>query len=149
MPSSVFPAPFREKMLKKHRPRAIQRLRRRRHLVFEPLEDRRVLASIAGQVVYDFDGDAILEEHEPGLPGWQIYADNNNNEQYDDGEPTALTDVNGEYELADLSVGFYTLRRVPQAGWQQTYPPGVGKHTVNIRNSTQEVLGVDSDFQRL
>jgi VCBS repeat-containing protein len=136
-------------MLKKHRPRAIQRLRRQRHLVFESLEDRRVLASIVGQVVCDFDGDAILEEHEPGLSGWQIYADNNNNEQFDDGEPTALTDANGEYELADLSVGFYTLRRVPQAGWQQTYPAGVGKHTVNIRNSTQEVLGVDFAQQRL
>ena len=149
MPSSAFPAPFREKMSKKHRQRAIQRLRRQRHLVFESLEDRRVLASIAGQVVFDFDGDAILEQHEPGLPGWQIYIDSNNNEQYDDGEPTALTDANGEYELDNLSVGFYTLRRVPQAGWQQTYPSGIGKHTVNIRNATQEVLGVNFAQQRL
>ena len=75
--------------------------------------------------------------------------DSNNNEQFDDGEPTALTDANGEYELDNLSVGFYTLRRVPQAGWQQTFPPGIGKHTVNIRNATQEVLGVNFAQQRL
>ncbi len=117
--------------------------------MFEPLEDRRVLASIAGQVVYDFDGDALLEQHEPGLSGWQVYIDNNNNEQFDDGEPAALTDANGQYKLDNLSVGFYTLRRVPQAGWQQTFPSGIGKHTVNIRNATQEVLGVNFAQQRL
>ena len=89
MPSSVFPVTSREKMPKKHRQRAIQRLRRRRHLGFESLEDRRLLASIAGQVVYDLDGDGLLEQHEPGLPNWQIYIDNNNNEQFDDGEPSA------------------------------------------------------------
>jgi len=136
-------------MPRKHRQRVIQRLRRQRRLVFESLEDRRVLASISGQVVFDFDGDAIMESHEPGLPGWQIYIDGNNNEQYDDGELAAVTDANGEYELTDLPVGFYTLRRVPQAGWQQTFPSGIGKHTVNIRNATQEVTGIDFAQQRL
>ena len=149
MSSPAFPAPSQDRKTRKHRQRAIQRLRRQRQLVFESLEDRRVLASISGQVVFDFDGDAVLEQHEPGLPGWQIYVDSNNNEQYDDGELTAVTDANGEYELSDLPVGFYTLRRVPQAGWQQTFPSGIGKHTVNIRNATQEVAGIDFAQQRL
>jgi len=149
MPLSAFSTPFREKSPQQRRQRNVQRLRRRRQLKFEALEDRRLLASIAGQVVYDFDGDAILDEHEPGLPNWQIYIDTNNNELFDEGEPLAVTDANGEYQLDNLDPGFYTLRRVPQPGWQQTFPPGIGKHTINIRNVTQETVGVNFAQQRL
>ncbi len=60
-----------------------------------------------------------------------------------------MTDANGGYKLDDLAAGFYTLRRVPQAGWQQTFPPGSGKHTVNIRNAKQEMLGINFAQQRL
>ncbi len=116
---------------------------------FEALESRRVLASIAGQLVYDLDGDGALEAYEPGLPNWEIYIDANNNEQWDDGETKVTTDANGEYTLDDLAPGFYTLRRVPQTGWQQTFPPGVGKHTINIRNATQEIAGINFAEQRL
>mgnify|MGYP000909214944 FL=1 len=148
MPASVFPVPLCGKKQRK-RLRSGRRRQRRRQLGFETLELRRVLASIAGQVVYDLDGDGALETYEPGLPDWQIYIDTNNNEQYDEGEPTVLTDANGEYQLGDLAPGFYTLRRVPQAGWQQTFPGGIGKHTVNLRNATQEIVGIDFAQQRL
>ncbi len=100
-------------------------------------------------MVYDLDGDGALEAYEPGLPDWEIYIDANNNEQWDDGETKVPTDANGEYQLDDLAPGFYTLRRVPQAGWQQTFPGGVGKHTINIRNATQEIVGINFAEQRL
>jgi len=100
-------------------------------------------------MVYDLDGDGALETYEPGLPNWEIYIDTNNNEQWDDGETKVPTDANGQYELEDLAPGFYTLRRVPQAGWQQTFPSGVGKHTVSIRNATQEIVGINFAEQRL
>ena len=38
------------------------------------------------------------------------------------GEPSALTDVNGEYVIGALSAGTYTVAEVLQDGWQQTFP---------------------------
>lgn len=149
MTAPAFPAPSRGRTLKERRKRSLQHRRWRRHLGFEPLEDRRVLASIAGQLVYDFDGDGLPEQYEPGQPDWQIYIDENGNGQFDVSEPSALTDVNGEYLLDDLSPGFYTLRRVPQSGWKQTFPPEPGKITVNIRNFTQEITGINFAEQKL
>lgn len=151
MPLSAFASSFRNKKSPRQlrRLRNLQRLRRRRQLGFEPLEERRLLASIAGQVVYDFDGDALLDPHEPGLPNWHIYIDSNNNESFEEGEPWTVTDANGEYLLDGLDPGFYTLRRIPQAGWEQTFPSGTGKHTINIRNVTQEVVGINFAQQRL
>lgn len=149
MTAPAFPALCRGKTSRKRRKRSLQRQHWRRHLRFEPLEDRRVLASIAGQLVYDFDGNGVANPYEPGQPDWRIYIDENGNGQFDADEPSALTDANGQYLLDDLSPGFYTLRRVPQSGWEQTFPPEPGKLTVNIRNFTQEVAGINFAEQRL
>lgn len=150
MPLSAFSTPFRQTSSPQlRRQRSLQRQRRRRQLRFEPLEDRRLLASVAGQVVYDFDGDELLDPHEPGLPNWHIYADINNNEVFDESEPLAISDAQGAYQLDGLDPGFYTLRRIPQPGWQQTFPPGIGKHTINIRNVTQEVVDINFAQQRM
>lgn len=149
MPASAFPVSCRGKNTKDRRATAKRLRRLRRQLAFEALEARRVLASISGQLVYDFDGNGALDAYEAGLPGWQIYIDSNNNEQLDVDEPTERTDANGEYTFDDLASGFYTLRLVQQNGWQQTFPSGVGKHTVSIRNVTQEVVGINFAEQRL
>ena len=149
MPAFAFPAPSRGKNPKNRRSRCRRAGIGEGNWASRRLESRRVLASIAGQLVYDFDGDGALETYEPGLPNWQIYIDGNNNEQYDEGETNVLTDADGQYKLDALNPGFYTLRSVSQPGWQQTFPPGVGKHTINIRNATQEIVGINFAEQRM
>ena len=122
--------------------------RRRRKLLFEHLETRRVLATVSGHIAYDFDADGQLEAIEPGLENWLIYVDDNNdlafnytdnnaNQQFDDGiddalEPYDLSGPDGSYSLTDLPAGPHAIAQVNQTGWQQTFPPGTGRHTVVV-----------------
>jgi subtilisin family serine protease len=92
----------------------------------------------------DIDGDGTQDEDEPGLEGWTIYLDDNQNGQLDVGEESTLTDANGEYALTNLAAGTYTVAEVQQSGWQQTYPssplPNGNFETGNFTN--WETIGV-------
>ncbi|MFV2065380.1 MAG: FG-GAP-like repeat-containing protein [Pirellulales bacterium] len=77
---------------------------------------------IHGRKWLDANGDSEPGRDEPGLPGWRIYLDLNNNGQFDDGEPTTTTDQDGSYWFMDLPPGSYTVAEVPQPGWIQTFP---------------------------
>lgn len=90
----------------------------------------------------DLNGDRI-NAGEPGLAGWTIYLDLNNNSKLDSGEPSTTTDVNGNYTFTGLSAGTYTVAEVQQRGWRQTFPgtfingSGTGG---NILVSTNETI---------
>jgi hypothetical protein len=79
-------------------------------------------ASIRGQKWNDLDGDGVKEEGEPGLAGWTIFIDANENGQFDDGEQFTTTDPNGDYELNGLAPGAYVIAEVQQPGWVATTP---------------------------
>jgi len=81
-----------------------------------------VLASISGKVFKDANGDRIKQSAEPGLAGWTVYADLNRNGKLDAGEPTALTDSLGRYNISGLAAGGFTVRIVPKTGYRQTAP---------------------------
>ncbi|MCA9166756.1 MAG: VCBS repeat-containing protein [Planctomycetales bacterium] len=70
----------------------------------------------------DENGNGRWDDNEPGLPGWQIYLDLNNNRQLDPNEPSTITDERGGYWFMDLPPGTYTVGEVLQSGWEQTYP---------------------------
>ncbi len=38
------------------------------------------------------------------------------------GDPSDQTDANGQYDIASIAPGYYTIREVPVSGWLQTYP---------------------------
>ncbi|WP_421656267.1 FG-GAP-like repeat-containing protein [Leptothermofonsia sp. ETS-13] len=78
--------------------------------------------SLQGRKWSDLDGDRISDPGEPGLPGWTIYLDLNQNGILDTGEPSTQTDANGNYTFTNLTAGTYTVAEVPQSGWQQTFP---------------------------
>jgi len=80
------------------------------------------VGEIRGSKYFDRDGDGIWDPEEEGLEGWQIYLDENLNGRWDDGEPTTLTDVNGEYAFTGLAPGIYTVAEAARDDWVQTYP---------------------------
>ena len=86
-----------------------------------------------GVVFVDTDGDAVLDQDEPGLAGVTIYVDLNNNDTLDADEPTALSGPDGSYTIVfqDLEAGSYTLRQVADAALTTTFPTG-GEHTVSF-----------------
>src|SRR5262249_43663210 len=60
---------------------------------------------------------------EPGLPGWLVYLDENQNGQRDSGEPFTTTDADGHYAFTNLAPGTYRVAEELQSGWVQTAPP--------------------------
>ena len=82
----------------------------------------RIGRSINGHKFNDINADGIWDSGEPGLQGWRIFADLNNNYLFDIDEPNDITDADGAYSLQDLDPGTYIIAEVNQPGWQQTFP---------------------------
>lgn len=91
-------------------PRRESSRKRRRWLRFELLDERRVLASITGQVFLDADQSLRKDDGEVGLESRVVFIDLDGDNQVELGEPIALTDSSGRFEFADLPFGDYTVR---------------------------------------
>ncbi|MBO9325948.1 MAG: hypothetical protein J7463_11310, partial [Roseiflexus sp.] len=81
-------------------------------------------AGLGDRVWLDRDGDGAQEPGEPGIGGVTVYLDLNNNGVRDIGEPTAVTDTNGQYFFGGLAGGTYTVRvdaTTLPGGVSQTY----------------------------
>ena len=99
----------------------------------QPLATRSCAAS--GTKFFDSNADGLRDPGEPGVPGFVIFADYDNDRRRDADEPFTVTDRRGAYVLYDIRPpnGFYTLRealppRLAQApaarGWICSYPNG-------------------------
>jgi uncharacterized protein (DUF2141 family) len=89
------------------------------------------VGSLIGNVFNDANGDGILNAHETNLAGWLVYIDSDNSGSYRTSDPSATTDAWGSFEFDNLSPGTYTVRVVPQAGWNQSTPNG-GSYTIPL-----------------
>jgi hypothetical protein len=92
-------------------------------------------SAIQGIKWNDLNGNGVQDAGEPGLAGWTIYLDQNNNGQLDTGETSTLTDDNGNYSFTNLAAGTHTVAEVMQPGWQQTSP---GTVSVAVTNGSFE-----------
>jgi len=76
---------------------------------------------ISGRVHNDTAADGTSGSADPGAAGITIYLDDNGNGQLDAGETTAVTQIDGTYELYPVmpTAGTYTstIRQQPPAGW--------------------------------
>ena len=69
-------------------------------------------------------------DEEP-IEGWLIYIDVNENGQFDAGEPSDITDANGNYVL-NVPSGTWVVAEEARSCWEQTYPGGDGTYSVTL-----------------
>ena len=96
----------------------------------------RIWGEVQGTHFLDVDGDGKRGLNEPGLAGWTVFADLNQNGQHDAGERAAVTEhddpntlaVNesGSYRIQRLEAGNYVIAKKPQNGFEHTFPQVVG-----------------------
>ncbi|MHB1035657.1 MAG: SdrD B-like domain-containing protein [Pirellulales bacterium] len=78
---------------------------------------------IRGTVWHDFNTDGTRGTAEPGLAGWTVFLDDDNDGQFDtSSERSVLTDSGGNYAFADVAPGIHDVVELGQPGWQQVYP---------------------------
>ncbi|MEI8380326.1 MAG: SdrD B-like domain-containing protein, partial [Planctomycetota bacterium] len=67
---------------------------------------------IGGTKFQDTNGNGVRDSGEPGLQGFTIYIDANNNHVFDAGERSTTTSSNGTYSFANLGPGTFRVREV-------------------------------------
>jgi hypothetical protein len=81
-------------------------------------------ATISGNVFNDINRDGVkAASGEPGLSGWRVFLDSNNDGIFQGTETSVLSDVNGNYSFS-IPAGSYHVAEVLQTGWQRTAPAG-------------------------
>jgi hypothetical protein len=86
---------------------------------------------ISGAVFDDYNTNGVQEPGEPGLAGQTVFLDLNGSGVLQAGDPTAITDANGNFQLGVPSPGTYTLRQVLLGGVLLSAPAG-GSDLVTI-----------------
>jgi len=83
--------------------------------------------NVEGTVWNDVDGDGVRavdpdsgEFLEPGLAGWTMFLDVNDNLTQDAGDPTTVTDALGFYRFENLAPRDYEVYQVLPTGWEPT-----------------------------
>ncbi|MCA9190657.1 MAG: hypothetical protein KDB03_02805 [Planctomycetales bacterium] len=92
------------------------------HPRVESLESRIVLASIAGTISVNGAGIHVRDPDDLPVANGFIWFDSNQNGQFDPGEPSDFSDVNGEYQLENVTPGEVLIRMKPPMGLIQTFP---------------------------
>ena len=87
--------------------------------------NREMVGQIRGLVWNDVDENGVRNVAEGSLANWTVYLDQNDNGQFDAGEPSTLTDGDGNYAFTGLADGAYAVAQVIPPGWGQTYPGDV------------------------
>lgn len=75
--------------------------------------------TISGAKWNDLDGDAVWDEEEPGLAGWEIRLIAAGS----DDTLQTTTDATGAFQFSQITHGSYRVTEAAQPGWLQTYPP--------------------------
>lgn len=108
--------------------------------------------SIRGTVWNDVNRNGVRDvspltgaTSDPGLANWSVFLDLNRNRVADTGEPSTLTDVDGNYAFFDLQVGDYEVQEVLPSGWEvaSTFSDS---QTVTVRSGVESVAPDFANF---
>jgi hypothetical protein len=97
--------------------------------------------SISGEVYNDYNSNGFIDANEPGIPNQIVYLDMQHSGHFDLGDPSVVTDANGNYTFAWLAPGTYTVSQLPSPGLTVVSPPS-GDLTVQVAVN-QSVTGVN------
>jgi serine-aspartate repeat-containing protein C/D/E len=64
----------------------------------------------SGVKYHDLNADGDQDGGESGLQNWRVYIDSNNDNNFDAGEPNAITDADGNWTLPVQKPGSYSIR---------------------------------------
>ncbi len=76
--------------------------------------------SAGGVIFIDRDGDGAQQPEEPGVPGFSLFVDLNQNEQLDEGEPQTLSEDGenlGSFHFSNLPAGPQRIYLQVPSGW--------------------------------
>jgi hypothetical protein len=76
-----------------------------------------MLVTVIGTRFNDANGNGVQDPGEPGLSGWTVYVDLNDNGELDEDEPSDVTDDVGNYTLPGIRPGSIWVRVIPQQGF--------------------------------
>ena len=89
-------------------------------------------ATIAESVKFeDLNGNNQRDAGEPGLAGWTIFVDYDDDGLRDPDEPIGVTGADGVYTITNIDPGTWNVREELQAGWTNSFPVG-GSHLVDF-----------------
>ncbi len=97
------------------------------------------IGTIQGTAWNDDDGDATRDASEAALANRTVYVDLNANGALDAGEPSRLTDVNGQYSFNGIHTGTYRVTEVRPAGWISSEGRPSTVNTTVFRNGVNTV----------
>lgn len=97
------------------------------------------IGTIQGTVWNDDDGDATRDASESALANRTIFVDLNANSTQDAGEPSRLTDVNGQYTFTGIHTGTYRVTEVRPDGWISAEGRPSSVNTTVFRNGVNTV----------
>ena len=97
--------------------------------------------SIAGLVYDDSDGDGTRDGGEPGLAGWAVFIDADDDGLLDTDERTTLTDGNGGYRFDGVAPGTVVVGVIAEFGWLHVVPADGFQPVTAVADET--ATGVD------
>jgi hypothetical protein len=84
----------------------------------EPLEARLLLAGqVLAALVHDVNGNGVKDPEEPALEGWTVFVDYNRDGLLSPGEPSAVTDIDGEALLTGIPDNTWDVREILEPGF--------------------------------
>ncbi|MFH0749833.1 MAG: SdrD B-like domain-containing protein [Candidatus Gottesmanbacteria bacterium] len=98
--------------------------------------------TISGTKYNDLNGNGSRDPDELGLENWTIFIDYNNNGILEGGEPSTITDADGNYEFSNLTADSYTIAEDLMPGWGQTQPTA-GHYDIDVHT---QVTSTRNDF---
>ena len=102
-------------------------------VVVEAFDRPTPLARIGGTVFQDLNGNARRDASDAPLQGWTVYVDANNNAQFDIGEKSDVSGIDGSYALSFFnSSGSARVRQVVQPGFTQVLPANNGGYLIDF-----------------